>query len=144
MVSPMPAQRYRTGALAMISVSMKMWLGGILEKEYSRRLPSGWYTMPRDVQAAHVEAMVGKVKKGRPMLWARTLQVSMALPPPTAKSMSASATWGRSISIFSTEASPPYQNTPMTSRPEPSMAFKILSLAAARAFSPPMMATFVP
>ena len=76
----------------MISVLMKMWLGGILEKEYSRRLPSGWYTMPRLVQEAQVEAMVGKVKKGRLVSWARTLQVSMALPPPTAKIMSASAT----------------------------------------------------
>jgi len=48
--------------------------------------------MPRLVQEAQVEAMVGKVKKGRLVSWASTLQVSMALPPPTAKIMSASAT----------------------------------------------------
>ena len=58
MVSPMPAHRYFTGASAIICGSMKMWLGGILEKEYSRRLPSGWYKMPRLVQPAQVEAMV--------------------------------------------------------------------------------------
>ena len=46
----------------------------------------------RLVQEAQVEAMVGKVKKGRLVSWASTLQVSMALPPPTAKIMSASAT----------------------------------------------------
>ena len=128
----------------MISVSMKMWLGGILEKEYSRRLPSGWYTMPRLVQAAQVEAMVGKVKKGRFVSWERTLQVSMALPPPTAKIMSASATWGRSMSMFSREASPPYQKVPMISMPEPSTAWRILSSAAARACLPPTMAAFLP
>ena len=91
-----------------------------------------------------MEAMVGKVKKGRWVSWARTLQVSMALPPPTAKIMSASAALGRSISMFSMEASPPYQKTPTTSSPVPSMAFRILSFAAARAFSPPMTATFFP
>ena len=35
-----------SGAFAMICGSMKMWFGGILEKLYSRRLPSGWYSMP--------------------------------------------------------------------------------------------------
>ena len=93
----------------MIWGSMKMWLGGIFEKEYSRKLPSGWYRMPRLVQLAQVEAMVGKVKKGRWVMWASTFTVSMALPPPTAKSISASFTWGSSMAIFSTEASPPYQ-----------------------------------
>ena len=109
MVSPMPAHKYFTGASAMIWGSMKMWLGGILEKEYSRKLPSGWYKMPRLVQLAQVEAMVGKVKQGRWVMWASTFTVSMALPPPTAKSMSAWATWGWSMAMFSTEASPPYQ-----------------------------------
>ena len=65
--------------------------------------------MPRLVQAAQVEAIVGKVKKGRFVSCASTLQVSMALPPPTAKIMSASAAFGRSISTFSSDASPPYQ-----------------------------------
>ena len=81
--------------------------------------------MPRLVQEAQVEAMVGKVKKGRLVSWASTLQVSMALPPPTAKIMSASATWGRSISMFSREASPPYQKVPVISMPEPSTALRI-------------------
>ena len=128
----------------MISVLMKMWLGGILEKEYSRRLPSGWYTMPKLVQEAQVEAMVGKVKNGRFVSWASTLQVSMALPPPTAKIISASATCGRSISIFSRDASPPYQNVPMISIPELSTALRILSSAADNACLPPMMAAVLP
>ena len=100
--------------------------------------------MPRLVQEAQVEAMVGKVKKGRFVSCASTLPVSMALPPPTAKIMSASATCGSSMAMFSRVASPPYQKGPMTSMPAFSAAAMIWSAAAAKAFLPPMMAAFLP
>ena len=100
--------------------------------------------MPRLVQDAQVEAMVGKVKNGLSVEWESTLQVSMALPPPTAKIISASATLGFNISIFSTEASPPYQNGPTVSIPASFAAAIILSCAAARACLPPIIAAFLP
>lgn len=100
--------------------------------------------MPRLVQDAQVEAMVGNVKNGLPVEWESTLQVSIALPPPTAKIMSASATLDLSISIFSTDASPPYQNGPMISIPASLAAAIILSCAAASACLPPIIAAFLP
>ena len=100
--------------------------------------------MPRLVQDAQVEAMVGNVKNGLSVEWESTLQVSIALPPPTAKIMSASATLGLSISIFSTDASPPYQNEPMISIPASLAAAIILSCAAASACLPPIIAAFLP
>ncbi len=55
------------------------------------------------VQAAQFEAMVGKVNTGFSRIWARALAVSMALPPPTAKTIWAWDRAGceRSISRFS-------------------------------------------
>ena len=85
--------------------------------------------MPKLVQEAQVEAMVGKVKKGRLVSWASTLQVSMALPPPTAKIISASSTAESSLmrSMLASELCPPAWMKPVNSRPTPSTARTIFS-----------------
>ena len=85
----MPAHRKRTGALATISVSRKTCLADWRKWTKSQKLPSSLYTMASEEEAAQLEAMVGKVKKGLFRSRATSLAVSTALPPPTAKIMSA-------------------------------------------------------
>ena len=66
--------------------------GFVGEEEISQMTPL--------VQAAQVEAMVGKVNTGFPIFTAVHFPVSRALPPPTAKFMSAFYTLSSSVSCF--------------------------------------------
>ena len=77
--------------------------------DIAQTCPTCGQALPAElVQEAQVEAMVGKVKKGRLVLWASTLQVSMALPPPRQKIISAFFTisFCSSSSTASKDASP--------------------------------------
>ena len=79
--------------------------------------------------AAQLPATVGNVKYGLCWRCATALAVSMALPPPTAKIISASSTAESSLmrSMLASELCPPAWMKPVNSRPTPSTARTIFS-----------------
>ena len=97
----MPAHMYWLGAFAIISVSIKECITGLIKKLGRRKVPSSLYIMETEVQAEQLEAIVGKANTGLSSVMHRHFTVSRAYPPPTPKTMSASWYRGRARS-FST------------------------------------------
>ena len=96
--------------------------------------------------AAQLDAMVGKAKYGFFKSMLTSFAVSMALPPPTAKIISASLTASMASSrrAASNVHSFPNKRKDKISISVPSTAASSFSLEAPMAFSPPMTTAFVP
>lgn len=101
--------------------------------------------MQTAVTDAQFDASVGNVKSGFFRRCVAHFAVSVARPPPTAKTMSALRISGIlvSASAFSKVASSPYWKLPRISI-FPSIALRISGSAAALDFSPPTMTAVLP